>query len=267
LLLRAAGIRELMTGVGILLQPRRPMRLWSRVVGDAIDLSLLGLAATRRRTKLPRLVTALGAVAGVSIVDLIAARRMQQAYLEANRPIVYAVTVNRPPAEVYAFWRDLERLPMFMSYLESVRVIDSVRSHWVARLPVGGKIAWDAEITEDEPGELLAWQSVRGAPVRVAGRVTFAKAPGRDATEVRVEMGLGFLGTKPSTALAEFFVKPQIKGDLRRFKQVVETGEVLLSDASRHRRPHPARPEAEPPPPPQVQFVQPILKVEKGAMQ
>jgi uncharacterized membrane protein len=116
-----------------------------------------------------------------------------------------------------------------MDYLESVREIDSRRSHWVAKLPVG-TISWDAEVTDDLPGKLITWQSAEHAPIRIRGKVAFSKAPGRNMTEVRVEMQLGFLGTEPSTTLAKFFSTPQIKGDLRRLKQVLETGEVLCSD-------------------------------------
>jgi uncharacterized membrane protein len=129
-----------------------------------------------------------------------------------------------------------------MDYLESVTEMGGIRSHWVAKLPLAGKVEWDAQLVEDRPGELIAWESVEGSPLKTSGRVTFTRTPGRDMTEVRVEMKLGFTGMHPTTALAKFFAKPQIKGDLLRFKQVMETGEVLLSDASAHTKPHPAQP-------------------------
>ena len=240
-ILRAMGAREILAGLGVLAQPRRPVPLWGRVAGDAIDLALLGVAAIVKRTSGPRLAGAIAAVGGVTALDVIASMQTQRAFDHANRPVIAAVTINKPPDEVYAFFRKLSQLPQFMDYLESVREIDSRRSHWVARLPVG-TISWDAEITDDLPGKLIAWQSAEHAPIRTRGKVTFSKAPGRNMTEVRVEMQLGFLGTEPSTTLAKFFSKPQIKGDLRRLKQVLETGEVLLSDASLHRGPHPAQP-------------------------
>jgi uncharacterized membrane protein len=241
-LVRAMGVRELIAGIGVLMQPRRPLPLWSRVAGDAIDLALIGSATTGRGNSLPRLVGAAAAVAGVTALDVVAARRNQRAYDEANRPAIYSVTINKPPAEVYAFYRKLSQLPMFMDYLESVRETEGKVSHWVARLPIGGTISWDARITEDRPGELIAWQSVEGSLIQTSGRVSFSKTPGRNMTEVRVEMQLGFLGTKPSTSVAKFFARPQIKGDLRRLKQVLETGEVLFSDASVHRGKHAAQP-------------------------
>jgi uncharacterized membrane protein len=241
LTLRALGAREVAAGLAVLLQPRRPLPLWSRVAGDAIDLALLGYAASARRTSLPRVIGAIAAVAGITALDIAAGRRSQRAYDHANRPVIFGVTINKPPREVYAFFRRFSQLPLFMDYLESVHETSSTTSRWVAKLPVG-TVAWDARITEDRPGEAIAWQSVEGSRIKTRGRVTFARTPGRDMTEVRVEMQLGFLGTRPSTGLAKFFSRPQIKGDLRRLKQVLETGEVLYSDASSHRRPHPAQP-------------------------
>jgi len=173
-------------------------------------------------------------------LDVIAARRQGRA--RRQLPVIASVTINKPPMEVYEFYRRLEQLPQFMDYLASVTERESKVSHWVAKLPIGGTISWDARITEDRPGELIAWQSVEGSLIQSRGRVTFAKTPGRNMTEVRVEMQLGFLGTKPTTALAKFFGRSQIKGDLRRLKQVLETGEVLFSDASAHRGKHAAQP-------------------------
>jgi uncharacterized membrane protein len=239
--LRAMGLREIFAGLNVLMQPHRPTPLWMRVVGDAVDLGGLGLAAATKRTSGARLAGAVAAVAGVTALDVIAARRTQRSFDAANRPVISSVTINKPREDVYRFYRQLSQLPLFMDYLESVHELGNRRSHWVAKLPIG-TVAWDAEITEDRPGELIAWQSVGGSAVTTRGRVSFESAPGRDMTEVRVEMQLGFLGTRPSAALAKVFTKPQIKGDLRRLKQVLETGEVLYSDASLHRKPHAAQP-------------------------
>jgi uncharacterized membrane protein len=239
--LRAIGAREVLVGLGALVRPHRPAALWGRVAGDAMDLALLGAAVNGRRTNRPRIAGAIAAVAGMTALDIVAGRRVQRRYRQANRPVVFSVTINRPPQEVYAFYRKLSQLPQFMDYLESVDEIDRKRSRWIANTPIG-TIAWEAEITDDRPGELIAWRSVEGSPVQTRGRVSFARTPGRDMTEVRVELQLGFLGAGPSTELAKFFTRSQIKGDLRRLKQVLETGEVLSSDASAHRLPHAAQP-------------------------
>jgi uncharacterized membrane protein len=236
--LRLFGARELLTGLGVLAQPRRAPALWLRVAGDAVDLAAFGMAA-RARSSTARLVGAALAVAGVTAIDLWAARRTGQA--RATAPVTYAVTVNKTPEETYAFWRKLAQLPLFMDYLESVTERGDT-SHWVAKLPAGGTVEWDAKLTQDRPGKLIAWQSVAGSPIATRGRVTFTKAPGRDMTEVRVELQLGIAGSAPSAALAKLFAKPEVKGDLRRFKAVIETGEVLYSDATQHALPHPAQP-------------------------
>jgi len=236
--LRLLGARELLTGLGVLAQPRRAPPLWLRVAGDAVDLAALGMAA-RSRSSTARLVGAALAVAGVTAIDLWAARRAGQA--RSTAPVTYAVTVNKTPEQTYAFWRKLSQLPLFMDYLESVTEHGDT-SHWVARLPTGGTVEWDAKLTQDRPGKLIAWQSVAGSPIATRGRVTFTKTPGRDMTEVRVELQLGIAGSAPSAALAKLFAKPEVKGDLRRFKEVIETGEVLYSDASQHALPHPAQP-------------------------
>lgn len=238
--LRLLGVREIVAGLGVLMQPQRPMPLWSRVAGDLVDLGLLGLAAGTKRTSGIRVAGAVAAVAGVMAIDVLAARRAQKVFDAANQPVIFSVTINKPPREVYDFYRRFEQLPMFMDWLESVTHVGTNRTHWVAKLPVG-TVEWEAVITEDTPGEAIAWESIDSA-IQTEGRVTFAQAPGRNMTEVRVEMKLGFTGMHPSSRLAKFFAKPQIKGDLRRLKQVIETGEVLMSDASQHVMKHPAQP-------------------------
>jgi uncharacterized membrane protein len=146
---------------------------------------------------------------------------------------------------VYRYWRDLEHLPTFMAHLESVTMQDSGRSKWIAKGPMGIHIEWQAEIVADQPNENIAWRSCEGSDVPNQGSVRFLDAPGGRGTEVRVELRYdpptGALGA----AVAKLFgAEPgqEIAGDLRRFKQVIETGEVLHSDASIHKGPHPARP-------------------------
>jgi uncharacterized membrane protein len=166
----------------------------------------------------------------------------RKAHARRVAPVTAQVTINKPPREVYEFFRKLDQLPRFMEYLVSVEQHANRRSTWTAVLPVGGTVSWDAEITEERPGEVLSWRSIEGSPIQTRGRVTFTRAPGRDMTEVRVELQLGVLGRGPSAGLARWFARPQVRADLRRLKQVLETGEVLYSDASVHRLPHAAQP-------------------------
>ncbi|HEX4925000.1 MAG TPA: SRPBCC family protein, partial [Bdellovibrionales bacterium] len=97
-----------------------------------------------------------------------------------------AVTILQPPELLYAFWRNLENLPRFMRHLESVTLIDDTRSLWVTRGPAGATVEWEAEIIGEHPDQMIAWKSLEGSDVAIAGSVWFRPAPGGRGTEVRV---------------------------------------------------------------------------------
>jgi uncharacterized membrane protein len=142
-----------------------------------------------------------------------------------------AVTVNRPRAELYQMWRDFENLPRFMQHLESVQVedADSGRSHWVAKGPLGKNIEWYAEVIEERENELMVWKSLPGSLVESMGRVEFADAPGGRGTIVQVSIQYNPPAGSLGAAFAKILGKEpgvQIKEDLRRFKQIMETGEI-----------------------------------------
>jgi uncharacterized membrane protein len=146
-----------------------------------------------------------------------------------------AITINAPAEDLYARWRDFEGLPTFMYHLESVKTTGDGRSHWVAKAPAGATVEWDAEVTEDVPGRRIAWRSIEGASVENSGSVRFEPAPGGHGTEVYVEIEY----TPPAGALGALVAKvfgeepnQQIGDDLRRFKQIVETGEIARSDGA-----------------------------------
>ena len=148
-----------------------------------------------------------------------------------------AITVKRPVEEVYRYWHDLENLPTFMSHLQSVRTTDGRRSVWQANAPVGRTVQWAAEIVEDTPNERMSWRSLPGADVPNRGSVRFAVAPGGRGTEVVVDLEYsppaGRLGAVVAKLLGEE-PSQQVRDDLRRFKQVLETGEVVRSEGSPH---------------------------------
>jgi uncharacterized membrane protein len=150
-----------------------------------------------------------------------------------KRLVRRSITVNRPIAEVYRFWRELENLPRYSQNLLSVSV-DGLKSHWVAKSP-GGTVEWDSEITDDVQNELLAWRSLPGSEIQNQGTVKFQAAPGDRGTEVRVELIYDVPAGRAGATLARLFGEEpdqQLRDDLRRFKQVLETGEVVLSDGS-----------------------------------
>jgi uncharacterized membrane protein len=144
-----------------------------------------------------------------------------------------AVTVNRPPNEVFQFWRNFENLPQFMNHLEEVQVMDNMRSHWVAKGPLESRVVWDAEITEERENEFIAWQSLPGAQVPNSGSVTFRPAPDGRGTEVHVLMEYNPPAGAIGAMVAKLFGEEpntQVREDLRRFKQVMETGEVPTTE-------------------------------------
>ncbi|HEU5059825.1 MAG TPA: SRPBCC family protein, partial [Kofleriaceae bacterium] len=250
MLMRALGAREIAAGLGILRGGRRSAWMWSRVLGDAMDLALLGSAMSARGTDRVRLGAATLAVAGVTTLDVFTAARLSRAATSpgtADRGIevVKAITIARTPRELYRYWKQLDNLPRFMRYVESVDRIDETRSRWRVKGPAGRTVEWEAEIIEDRPGECIAWRSLPGADVGNAGRVEFVQAPGGQGTEVRVAMRYEPPAGVVGRGVAMMFGKDpahEVATDLRRLKQVIETGEVVESDASIHRRPHPAQP-------------------------
>lgn len=141
------------------------------------------------------------------------------------------VTVMRPSMALYHQWRDLTHLPEFMPHLVSVTPLDGGRSHWVARGPGDMEVHWQAELVADEPGRLIAWRSVSG-DVENAGSVRFSAAPGDRGTEIKIQMRYappaGRVGAALATVLGQGGDR-QVREDLRRFKQVMETGEVANS--------------------------------------
>jgi uncharacterized membrane protein len=140
------------------------------------------------------------------------------------------VTVGRTPEELYAFWHNLENLPRFMRHLESVKVADPKRSHWVVKGPAGIDAQWDAEIINDIPNELIGWRSVEGATVNNAGSVHFT--PATNGTEVRVLLRYDPPGGTMGAAFAKVFGEDpdlQVEEDLRRFKMLVENSQLPAS--------------------------------------
>jgi uncharacterized membrane protein len=239
----ACGVRELAAAAGILALDRdRPGGwLWARVAGDMLDLALLARALRNRPERPARVVGAIGAVVGISAADLFAAvqnSRRQDTSPSRNEEqrmeVKAAITVRRSPEEVYAFWHDFENLPRFMYHLESVEPSGDGRSRWKAKAPLGS-VAWEAELTEDRPNERIAWRSIPGSRIVNSGSVRFTSAPGDQGTEIRLELRYDAPGGALGVALAKFFgeePRQQIKDDLRRFKQVMETGQVVRSDGS-----------------------------------
>jgi uncharacterized membrane protein len=235
-LLRGRGATEIAKGLGILMRPKPKSWFVARLAGDALDLVLLTGALVQNRGRRRRVLFALSNVAAVTAADALEVQHLRSSDAPPTQEldVKKAITVNKPPDEVYAFWRRFENFPRFMTHVESVEERRDGTSHWVVKAPTG-TVEWEAEITDERPGELLAWRALPGSSIANRGSVRFAPAPGGRGTEVEVELRYeppaGTLGATVAKLRGE---EPatQLSDDLRRFKQVIETGEIVRSEGS-----------------------------------
>jgi uncharacterized membrane protein len=244
-ILRGYGAREVGVGLAILARPDQARWLWARVAGDVLDMGTLGAAMAADGTDRTRALAATLAVAGVTALDAVVAQRLGAPDVDhdlataASRPrnhhvrVEKTVTINRPVEAVYRFWRNFENFPRFMRHVASVEELGNGRSRWKAKAPAGLTVKWDAEILQERENEWIAWRSVEGSQVENSGSVRFQPAPGARGTEVRVQLEYHPPAGTVGRVLAYLFgeePEQQVKDDLRRFKQLVETGEIPISD-------------------------------------
>lgn len=147
---------------------------------------------------------------------------------------VRAVMINRPREALYAYWRDFSQLPTFMENVKSVQRLDDTRSSWIVAGPAGADFELVSEITEDRPGEYIAWRSTEQSDVDHEGWIEFRDNPFGRGTEVRVLISYD----PPAGAVGKLVAKVlqreprvQARRELRRFKQLMETGEIPTSKA------------------------------------
>ncbi|MEH1823615.1 MAG: SRPBCC family protein [Nostoc sp.] len=204
---------------------------WGSLIGGGA-MVLMGL-------KQGSLRGALTALAGGGLIYQGATKQstIQQAQeaIGINQPIKVekTVTINISPEELYRFWHNLENLPTFMKHLKSVKVYNEKRSHWIANAPLGNSVEWDAEILEDRENEFISWASVEGADIDNSGFVRFQKAPGDRGTEVKVVLEYNPPGGILGSTVAKLFgeePEQQIGDELRRFKMLMETGEIATTE-------------------------------------
>ena len=234
------GLREIASGVGILSRRRPAGWLWSRVGGDMMDLALLGASLQSPAAEPRRIAAATAAVAGVTVLDMLASEQISRQAKAAAGTIEdlseltlrRSVTVMASPEDCYRFWRQFENFPRFMQHVESVEVKDDRRSHWIVIGPANLRFEWDAEIVEERPGQLIAWRTVDCADVQHSGVVRFEPATVGRGTIIRVEIRYeppggvaGVLGAVVAKLLGQE-PEQKVAEDVRRFKQLIETGEI-----------------------------------------
>ncbi|MCM0000143.1 MAG: SRPBCC family protein [Erythrobacter sp.] len=159
------------------------------------------------------------------------------------RVVGRSVTIARPRAELFAFWRDFQNLPRFMVNLEKIEPSGEEPGHntWHIRAPGGRVFAVDTRIAREVDGELIAWRSTEDSEIDTEGRVTFEDAPGERGTRVSLIIAYkpkgGAIGEAIAT-LAQRSPELQARHDLKRFKMLMETGEIATSARTRSERQH-----------------------------
>jgi uncharacterized membrane protein len=148
----------------------------------------------------------------------------------SNVNVRTSVVVSRPREEVYAFWRNLENLPLFMKHLDNVDELDATTSAWKLKLPGGvGDVRWEAKIVKEEPGSELSWQSVPGASIENAGKINFSDTPG-GATRIDVMISyrapMGVIGERLSRLLTPVFSN-MVEKDILNFKHFMENTSIV----------------------------------------
>ena len=253
-LIRLYGLREIASGIGIFAQKNPAPAVWSRVAGDALDLTSLGIAAASPDANRGWITFATANVLAVTALDVMCARQLSTGNNGVHAQA--SCIVNRQPDEVYRFWRDFRNLPRFMNHLESVEEMGEGRSHWVAKGPAGMRVEWDAMIVADDPGRVITWRSLENSDVDNAGAVRFESAPGGRGTIIKVNIQYNPPGGVVGSTVAWLFGEEpnqQLDDDLRRFKQVMEVGEVVVSDATLFGTGYFAQRPAQPPDPIELQ--------------
>jgi len=204
----------------------------------ALRISLIAGGATLAALGISRrspLGIALAAGGGLLLYRGIAAKGAWPSTLISVRK---AITIDKPPEVLYRFWREFENLPRFMRHLQSVH--SSARSlRWVSTGPLGKNFSWDAEIVEERENELISWRSLPGSEIENQGSVRFQPGAEGRGTEMRVELMYRPPAGKLGVAFAMLFgeePEQQIREDLRRFKELMEAGEIATTDGQPHGR-------------------------------
>ncbi|HYX53633.1 MAG TPA: SRPBCC family protein [Candidatus Limnocylindrales bacterium] len=198
---------------------------WTAIIGGSA-LAVLGLT---RRSKPGMAIAAAGGA--LAYFGSRAASNPKEMVARSS------IQLNCSPEEAFQFWRHFENLPRFMRHLESVSITGERRSRWTAIGPLGKRLRWDAEIVAERPGELISWRSLEGSDLMLDGFVEFQAAPGDRGTTVFATIIYTPPGGQLGRAAAKMLGKDPsflMRQDLRRFKALLETGEIPTTEGQTH---------------------------------
>ena len=242
--MRAYGLREIGTGIGILAAEDPASWIWGRVGGDALGLATVagGFGGSRRGSALLALV----ALGGVTAVDVACGRQLGRdrertgsngrgAGAPADAPEAErSITIGKTAQELYERWRRPDTLTRVMAPFATVRASEGGTTHWQVAGPLGQSLDWETETTGDHPGEATGWQSLPGARVPSEGSIRFRPATGGRGTvatlRVRFDRPGGLIGDAAAKLLGGLVPATIADTALRRFKSLVETGEIPTTE-------------------------------------
>ena len=142
------------------------------------------------------------------------------------------VTIGLPRQQLYDTWKDFTRFPSFMENVRTVEVLGGGRSRWLIKAPAGSEVEIFSRIVDDVPGKRIAWESEEGSSIDTTGVIEFEDAPPGRGTYVRFLMAYDPPGGAIGRGIAKLLQREptvQARRDLRRFKQLMETGEVSVN--------------------------------------
>ncbi len=134
-------------------------------------------------------------------------------------PTQQSIEIDLPVSTVYNQWTQFEDFPHFMEGVERVTQLDDKRLHWVAEI-AGTREEWDAEIVDQEPDRRISWRSIGGT--KNDGVVGFQPI-GPNSTRVTLDLDIEPQGLKEKVGEKLGFVSKQVEGDLKRFKEFIES--------------------------------------------
>lgn len=195
----------------------------------------------------------LGGILGVAAAGLVyryLSRSQHQGLpFSARQRVVHlegSVNINKPPEEIYKFWRSFVNLPKVMAFLERIEDKGGDVTHWVARGPLATKVQWDSEVTEDVPNGRIAWRSLEGSDVKTWGDVKFVSKSHSNSTDVMVNLYFQPPGSLPGATVARFLKgleNAMLTQNLRNLKAYLEADESAQGQWRTHHSPS-SRPSA-----------------------